>query len=128
MAARFALTVAVCLLSLGVSRAGWKVSSTETEPASVNGVEHRRVELVDTASAENATLDLALFSTKSATVRLIDNPTGDEDLAAVMRRSRGVAGVNGGYFDPENAPVRLLISDGELIAPLRKAGEFDLAL
>jgi len=29
--------------------------------------------------------------------------------------------VNGGYFDPENAPVGLLISDGKLIAPLRKA-------
>jgi exopolysaccharide biosynthesis protein len=38
-----------------------------------------------------------------------------------MRRTRGLAGVNGGYFDPENAPVGLLVSDGKLIAPFRKA-------
>jgi uncharacterized protein YigE (DUF2233 family) len=68
-----------------------------------------------------ATLDLALFSTKSAIVRVTDNPAGNEDLASVMRRVRGVAGVNGGYFDPQNAPVGLLISDGKLIAPFRKA-------
>ncbi len=48
------------------------------------------------------------------TVRVIDNPAGDDDLAAVMRRTRGLAGVNGGYFDPQNAPVGLVISDGKI--------------
>ena len=72
-------------------------------------------------TAESATLDLALFSTKSATVRVLDNPTGNDDLAAAMRRERCLAGVNGGYFDPEHKPVGLVISDGKLIAPLRKA-------
>ncbi|HEX8898644.1 MAG TPA: phosphodiester glycosidase family protein, partial [Chthoniobacterales bacterium] len=118
MAVRFSLTVAVFLLSLGVSCAGWKVSSTENEPA--NGIEHRRLELIETISGESATLDLALFSTKAATARVLDNPSGD-DLATVARRSRAITGVNGGYFDPENAPVGLLISEGKLIAPLRKA-------
>jgi uncharacterized protein YigE (DUF2233 family) len=72
-------------------------------------------------AGEEATLDLALFSTKAATLRVIDNPAGEDDLAAVMRRSRGLAGVNGGYFDPQNVPVGLVISDGKLIAPFRKA-------
>lgn len=72
-------------------------------------------------TAESATIDLALFSTKSATVRVIDKPAGNEDLAAAMRRERCLAGVNGGYFDPEDKPVGLVISDGKLIAPLRKA-------
>lgn len=120
MAVRVSLTVAVLLLWPGVSQAGWKVSSTETEPASAGGVEHRRLELVETVSGEDATLDLALFSAKAATVRVIDNPSGD-DLAGVARRVRAIAGVNGGYFDPQNAPVGLLISDGKLIAPSRKA-------
>ena len=66
-------------------------------------------------------MDLAIFSAKSATLRVIDNPAGEDDLAAAMRRIRGLAGVNGGYFDPQNAPVGLLISDGKLIAPFRKA-------
>jgi uncharacterized protein YigE (DUF2233 family) len=52
---------------------------------------------------------------------VVDDPAGKEDLASVMRRVRGLAGVNGGYFDPQNAPVGLLISDGKLIAPFRKA-------
>jgi uncharacterized protein YigE (DUF2233 family) len=38
-----------------------------------------------------------------------------------MQRENCLAGVNGGYFDPENKPVGLLISDEKLIAPLRKA-------
>src|SRR5205814_5820118 len=77
--------------------------------------------LSETAGGERATLDLALFSTKSVVLRVTDNPVGDKDLASVMKRTRGLAGVNGGYFDPQNAPVGLRISDGKLIAPFRKA-------
>jgi exopolysaccharide biosynthesis protein len=121
MAVRFSLTVAFLLLALAVSRGDWKVSSTETEPSSVPGIEHRRIALTQTDSGEEATLDLGFFATKSATLRVIDNPKGDSDLAVVARRVRAIAGVNGGYFDPENAPVGLLVSDGKLIAPFRKA-------
>ena len=121
MAGRFSLTVAFLLLSLGVSRADWKVSSTQKETSSVAGIEHRRIVLTETDSSDEATLDLALFSTKTATLRVIDDPKGESDLAAVARRARAIAGVNGGYFDPQNAPVGLLISDRKLIAPLRKA-------
>ncbi len=85
------------------------------------GVEHRRVVVTESETGEEARLNLALFSTKSATLRVIDNPTGADDLAAVVRRTRAVAGVNGGYFDPQDLPLGLLISDGKVIAPLRKA-------
>src|SRR5881394_2575864 len=121
MAVRFSLTAAIFLLSLTASRGEWNVGSSETESSAVAGVEHRRIVLGEAASGEEATLDLALFATKTGTLRVVDNPKGDHDLATVMRRTRGVAGVNGGYFDPQNAPVGLLISDGKLIAPLRKA-------
>ena len=121
MAVRFSLTVALLLATLGVSRGAWNVSSSETEGSAVAGVEHRRIVLTDSTSGDDATLDLAVFSAKSAALRVVDNPTGDYDLAAVMRRTREVAGVNGGYFDPQNAPVGLLIADGKPIAPLRKA-------
>jgi exopolysaccharide biosynthesis protein len=121
MVVRFSLSAAIFILSFTALRGEWSVGSSETETSSVAGVEHRRIVLGEAASGEEATLDLALFSTKNATLRLVDNPKGDSDLAAVMRRTRGVAGVNGGYFDPEDAPVGLLVSDGKLIAPLRKA-------
>ncbi|PYI91329.1 MAG: hypothetical protein DME97_13635 [Verrucomicrobia bacterium] len=122
MAVRVSLTGTLIFLLLAHSAsAAWSVSSSETEKSSAAGAEHRHILLAETANSDEATLDLALFSTKSAIVRVTDNPTGNEDLASMMRRRRGVAGVNGGYFDPQNAPVGLLISDGKLIAPFRKA-------
>ena len=85
------------------------------------GVEHRRIVLTESETDEQATLDLALFPTKSATLRVIDNPAGADNLAAVMRRENCLAGVNGGYFDSEDKPLGLLISGGNVVAPLRKA-------
>jgi uncharacterized protein YigE (DUF2233 family) len=122
MAVRFSVTGTLIFLLLArLASADWSVSSSETEKGSAAGLEHRHVVLAETETSDDATLDLALFSTKSAVVRVTDNPAGNEDLASVMRRVRGLAGVNGGYFDPQNAPVGLLISDGKLIAPFRKA-------
>ena len=122
MAVRFWLTGTLIFRLLALSAgAAWSVSSSETEKGAAAGVEHRRVVLIETASGEKTSLEVALFSPKSVVVRVADNPAGDEDLAAVMKRTRGLAGVNGGYFDPQNAPVGLLISDGKLIAPFRKA-------
>ena len=121
MAGRFSLRATVLLLLLAISaRAAWSVSTSETEKGTSGGIEHRRIIFAEKSSGNEATLDIALFSSKSAVVRVIDNPAG-EDLAVVMRRARGLAGVNGGYFDPENAPVGLLIADGKLIAPYKKA-------
>jgi exopolysaccharide biosynthesis protein len=122
MAVRSSLTGTLLFLLLATSAsAAWTVSSLETEKGAAAGLEHRHVLLAESDNDGEATVDLALFSTKSAALRVLDNPSGDEELASVMRRSRGVAGVNGGYFDPQNAPVGLLISDGKLIAPFRKA-------
>jgi exopolysaccharide biosynthesis protein len=122
MAVRSWLTGALFFRLLAISAgAAWSVDSSETEKSSTAGLEHRRVVFSETASEEKATLELALFPPKSVVVRVADNPAGDEDLAAVMKRTRGLAGVNGGYFDPQNAPVGLLVSDGKLIAPFRKA-------
>lgn len=121
MAARAFLAGAFIVLWFAASAvAEWSVTSSESEKGSAAGVEHRRVVLSETGSGDEATVDLALFSTKSAVVCVTDNPNGD-DLASVMRRTRGIAGVNGGYFDPQNAPVGLVISDGKMIAPFRKA-------
>jgi uncharacterized protein YigE (DUF2233 family) len=68
------------------------------------------------------TIDLALFSTKSCTLRVIDQPAPPRgDLAHVMRQEKCLAGVNGSYFDPNHAPIGLLIVDGKTIAPLQRA-------
>ena len=97
------------------------MASSQTERGAAAGVEHRHIVITESETSERATLDLALFSAKSATLRVIDNPTSENDLATLMPRENCLAGVNGGYFDPENKPVGLLISDGNVVAPLRKA-------
>ena len=120
MVARFAVATLIFLLSGNPAGAAWTVASSETEPGATGGIEHRRVVVSGPASGDEATIELALFSTKTATVRVVDNPGGD-DLSAVAKRIRPLAAVNGGYFDPQNAPVGLVNSDGETLAPFRKA-------
>src|SRR5678816_474418 len=71
---------------------------------------------------ERATLHTAVFESRVATLRVFDQPDAPRrELAEAMARTKAIAGVNGGYFDPENAPVGLLVSDGRMLAPLRKA-------
>lgn len=119
--ARLSARFLFVLFLVGSARADWTITASQTEQGAVAGVEHRRIVLTESETGERATLDLALFSTKSATLRVLDSPAGEDNLAAVMRRENCLAGVNGGYFDPENKPVGLLICDGTVIAPLRKA-------
>jgi len=120
MAGKTSLLAALLVFALAISaRAGWTVTGSEAENGTATGAEHRRITLSDD-TGDDATIDLALFSAKSANLRVIDNP-GRDNLAAVMQRVRGFAGVNGGYFDPQDAPVGLVIVDGNLTAPFRKA-------
>ena len=53
------------------------------------------------SASERAIFDLAIFAAGKVRLRVIDNASGDENLAVVMARENCVAGVNGGYFDPE---------------------------
>jgi hypothetical protein len=102
-------------------RPNWTVSSAPTEGPR-DDVQHRHVVLTDLETSAHAVIDLALFSTKSCTLRVIDQATTPRgDLAHVMQREKCLAGVNGGYFSPDYAPIGLVIVDGRTIAPLRRA-------
>lgn len=118
------LRVKAALLFLAVAltaHADWTIRSAHSEPGHA-GVVHRQVSLEDSETNESATIDVALFSTKSCTLRVIDQPAPPRsDLAQAMREKGCLAGINGGYFDPDYAPIGLLISDGKMIAPLQRA-------
>ena len=102
-------------------RPNWTVTSAQTEGPR-DDVQHRHVVLTDLETSAHAVIDLALFSTKSCTLRVIDQATTPRgDLAHVMQREKCLAGVNGGYFSPDYAPIGLVIVDGRTIAPLRRA-------
>ena len=101
------------------AHADWKVLSVESEPGRA-GIEHRHVVVENTAADQRSDLDLAVFSAKSCTLRVIDNPDG-QTLAAMMKRENCASAVNGGYFDPNFEPIGLRIVNEQIIAPLRRA-------
>jgi len=102
--------------------AQWAQISSQSERSPNKGLEHRYLVVEDSNSGERASLELAIFSTKSCRLRVVDQPSEPRiDLEDVMTRGNFLAGVNGGYFDPGYRPIGLLIVDGTMIAPLQKA-------
>jgi hypothetical protein len=110
------------LIVTTLTRGDWKNISRESEPSAVKGLEHQYLVFENSDTGERVSMELALFSTKSCTLRVIDQPMEPRlDLAQAMQREKCLAGVNGGYFDPSYAPIGLLIVDGKTIAPLERA-------
>jgi exopolysaccharide biosynthesis protein len=110
---------ALLLLAVAATaHADWTIRSARPEPGHA-GVVYRHV-VLQNGARDQADVDLAIFSTTSCTLRVIDNQIG-ETLSNAMAREKCVAGVNGGYFGPDFAPIGLLISDGKVVAPLQHA-------
>ena len=102
-------------------RPNWTVTSAQTEGPR-DGVQHRHAVLTDRETGAQAIVDLAFFSAKSYTLRLIDQSIPPRRvLADVMEQEKCLAGVNGGYFSSDYAPIGLVIVDGRTIAPLWRA-------
>jgi uncharacterized protein YigE (DUF2233 family) len=98
--------------------AAWVEKTAGSENAPAAGLVHRQVELEDSSTGQSATVELAIFSPKSCQLRLVDNSDGASNLADRMQAGSFLAGVNGGYFDPNFAPIGLRIIDGKIIRPL----------
>src|SRR5262249_33132084 len=114
--------VLLSVLSLRAVSADWRVASSEKEFSPDELAEHWTTKVENIEANLRATLHLVAFDSSVATLRVIDQ-TGPlrEDLAAAIDHTNAVAGVNGGYFDAADAPIGLLVSDGRLLSPLRKA-------
>jgi hypothetical protein len=115
------LKAAVLLLAAAAAaHADWAILSTDLEPGGA-GVVHRHAVLENATGGGRAVVDLAIFAAKSCTLRIIQNQDGANNLAEAMAREKCLAGVNGGYFDADFAPIGLRIVDGQMIAPLQRA-------
>jgi Phosphodiester glycosidase len=114
----FRTPVLLFFLFLVSARAAWVEKENQSEPSLVPGVVHHHIVLEDTASAEVAVLDLALFSPNASRLRLIGNPDGEQRLAGVLSQGDYLAGSNGGYFDTGFAPLGLRIENSKIISPL----------
>jgi hypothetical protein len=114
------LRCAVLFLVLGATaQADWAILSSASEPGR-SGIVHRHVVLENGAGSERITVDLAVFSTKSCTLRILQNE-GGAGLGELMSRQGCLAGVNGGYFDEAFAPIGLRMANAKMIAPLQRA-------
>jgi len=102
------------------AQADWTILSTALQPG-LDGVAHRHVVLENPVGSERVTVDLAIFSTKSCTLRVLQNEGGADSLGEMMRHEKCMAGVNGGYFNENFAPLGLRIANGQMIAPLQRA-------
>jgi uncharacterized protein YigE (DUF2233 family) len=98
--------------------AAWVEKTARSENSPAAGLVHRQVELEDSLTGQSATVELAFFSPKSCRLRLIDNRDGASNLADAMQAESFLAGVNGGYFDPDFTPIGLRIIEGKIIRPL----------
>jgi uncharacterized protein YigE (DUF2233 family) len=110
------------LVAFSTAKAQWTQISSQSEPSPARGLEHRYLVVEDSSTGDRASLELAIFSTKSCRLRMVDQPSEPRsDLEDVMARGNFLAAVNGGYFDPDYRPIGLLIVDGKMVAPLQRA-------
>ena len=110
-----ALLLATCTL-----HADWKIDSTKTLGSPAPGVEV--IETECSSGDKTARLTAILFSDRQHTLRVIDSPApGNATLENTLRRENAIAGVNGGYFQPDFRPVGLAIIDGKTLTPFKQA-------
>ena len=118
------LAAALLLFLCGAAHAEWTIVSSAQQGTGRAGLVHWKATAAESESGAQATLHLAVFSPKTATLRVIDDADARPSLAETMQRENAIAGVNGGYFDVDHKPLGLLISDGQMVAPMRKAKLF----
>jgi exopolysaccharide biosynthesis protein len=108
------------LVVAATAHADWTVLSSASEPGR-DGVVHSHVVLENNAGGGRITVDFAIFSTKSCTLRVLQNEGGADSLGEMMGHEKCLAGVNGGYFNEQFSPLGLRIANGQMIAPLQRA-------
>jgi uncharacterized protein YigE (DUF2233 family) len=100
----------------------WAIVSSKTTPGPAKGIEVVEAELSRAEPAGTARLVAVLFDDRSHALRIVDSPKpGESALADVMESRNALAGVNGGYFEPDFTPVGLVVAEGKTRQPFKKA-------
>src|ERR1700741_64786 len=108
------IAAVLVFLVVTAARAEWRLFLTQSEPSPAQGLEHRYLVMEDSETGDRASLELAIFAVRSFRLRVIDQASEPRvPLATAMAHERCIAGVNGGYFDPDYNPIGLLIVDGK---------------
>ncbi len=72
---------------------------------------------------ESVDFQVVRFAADRCTLRVVDQPlkASAETLGAAMTRINAIAGVNGGFFSPEFAPLGLVVSQGKRAGSWQKS-------
>ncbi len=113
---RLLLAAILCTAPL---HAAWTVRSVKTLPAPA-GLAFIEREMSDEAGG-SATLWTVTFEPKTHAFAVMDNPEGDFNLGSAAAKRGALAGVNGGYFQPDRTPLGLVVRKGAQLHPLEKS-------
>lgn len=114
--------VAALLAFCGTARADWQILATQNLGSPADGVEVLETQLERKNPEGHARLVAIVFNTRSHTIRVVDSPKpGETRLASLSESRQAIAGVNGGYFEPDFTPVGLVISEGKTRQKFKKA-------
>jgi len=115
---RLLLILTLFALTTPFATAAWVLQDTGTRPAPA-GLEF--TERWVKSETGDATLWVVTFDPKTHAFAVMDNPAGAFDLGSAAEKRGALAGVNGGYFQPDHTPLGLLVRQGVEIHPLERA-------
>lgn len=103
------------------AEADWTlVRSTERPTEHKGAVRHWVKEFRKGESGRTIQANLVLLDRTKTGLRVIDLPERTS-VAEGLKNAGAIAGVNGGYFQPDRAPLGLVVSDGVRLHPFQKA-------
>jgi len=112
------LATVFIMLTVNVGASEWTLAghTSLNSPAGLDFTE-RQVK----GEAGDATLWVVTFDPKAHAFAVMDNPNGAFDLGSASQKRGALAGVNGGYFQPDRTPLGLVVRQGVEIHPLEHA-------
>jgi exopolysaccharide biosynthesis protein len=111
--------IALFILFLPIPlQAGWRVAAREEADAGPKQWKVTEMEVYE--EGQRASLKMIYFPPERAQWKVVLSAEID-GVEDAVNRVGGIAGINGGYFEGNLAPVGLLIRNGEILHPLQKS-------
>ncbi len=115
---KFTASVLLVFCTSPLFAATWTLVKSEARPAPA-GLTFREARVSD--GSTDAVIHQIGFAPKTHAFAVMDNPDGDFDLGSACAKRGALAGVNGGYFQPDRTPLGLVVRQGVQIHPLEKS-------
>lgn len=92
---------------------GWRLDAPAESQALIGDATLQNLSV--TRHGHSVEMQFVIFDSRSYTLKVLDQPedwSGGGKIAECMRQAGAIAGVNGGFFTPQFAPMGLMIANG----------------